>query len=92
MKTYTGERTARGVVVTVDGQPLRDPSDPHDPIGFEWGYDGPEPLNLSRALLEDCVGRSVDQSQIADFLAHIVRGLDNWWTLSEDDVRSVARQ
>ena len=54
-KTYRGERKAESTVVTVDGRPL----DPRYDLrqlsqsGFEWGYTGAGPMQLSLAILAD---------------------------------------
>ena len=58
MKTYEGERTLRGVKVTVDGAPLPPRTDLHcfNKTGFEWTYAGPGPRQLAFALLADHLG------------------------------------
>ena len=50
MKTYEGERTLRGVKVTVNGAPLPPRTDLRNfnRTGFEWTYAGPGPQQLSR--------------------------------------------
>ena len=58
MKTYEGQRTIDGLVVTADGRPL----DEHYEVkrltryGFEWSYEGESPQQLAVALLYDHLG------------------------------------
>lgn len=62
MRIYVGTRTSNGtsVVVSEDGnnpQPL-DPKNKlvnHSPDGFEWGYHGSGPAQLSLALLANAL-------------------------------------
>jgi hypothetical protein len=58
MKTYEGRRTGHAVDVTVNGKPLDPRLDlwNHSPSGFEWGYAGSGPTQLSLALLSDHFG------------------------------------
>ena len=58
MKMYEGERTLRGIKVTVDGAPLPPRMDLHcySKAGFEWTYAGPGPRQLALALLADHLG------------------------------------
>ena len=55
MKRYEGQRTWRGVDVTVNGNPLNPRLDlrNHSPNGFEWGYCGSGPAQLALAILAD---------------------------------------
>lgn len=89
MKTYRGDRTIDGIVVTVDGQPL----DPRYDIkrltstGFEWTYEGQGPAQLALALLADHLGddgRALALYQ--PFMQAIVANFGNDWELTEDDM------
>ncbi len=52
------QRTAQGVVCTVNGRPLPLRLDlwNHSPTGFEFGYGGSGPAQLALAILADCRG------------------------------------
>lgn len=53
---YNGQRWGLGkVTVHVDGRPLKPRTDlrNHSPDGFEWGYGGSGPAQLSLAILAD---------------------------------------
>ena len=56
MKTYHGQRTARGCDVTVDGKPLslRSNLSGNATTQFDWGYIGAGQLSL--AILSDFFG------------------------------------
>jgi hypothetical protein len=89
MKTYEGERTLRGIVVTVDGRPLPPRFDLRifSRAGFEWTYEGAEPQQLALALLADHLGddgRAVALS--GAFMRAVVAGLDNEWRLTSRDI------
>jgi len=53
MKTYAGDRTIDGIVVTVDDEPLDQRLDIRrfSENGFEWTYEGPESRQLALAML-----------------------------------------
>jgi hypothetical protein len=62
-RVYTIQRTAQGVVCTVNGGtasckplPLRLDLWNHSPTGFEFGYGGSGPAQLALAILADCCG------------------------------------
>jgi uncharacterized protein DUF6166 len=62
MKQYVGRRNPDGMctVLVVDGKdrwplPLRLDLANHSPTGFEWGYGGSGPAQLSLALLADAL-------------------------------------
>ena len=95
MKTYEGQRTIDGLVVTADGRPL----DEHYEVkrltryGFEWSYEGESPQQLALAILYDHLGdkdRAIALSQ--PFMTAVVANLDNDWTLSGDDIDAFIRQ
>jgi Family of unknown function (DUF6166) len=89
MKTYEGQRTIDGLVVTVDGKRL----DEHYEVkrftkfGFEWTYEGDSPRQLALAILFEHLGdkdRAISLSE--PFMKEIVANLDNDWTLGGDEV------
>lgn len=92
MKTYRGDRTIDGVQVVVDGLPL----DPRYDLkcysknGFEWSYEGAEPLQLAFAILVDHYGVATKAERAEDrFMREIVANFDNTWELSSDDIGSI---
>jgi hypothetical protein len=89
MKTYEGQRTIDGLVVTVEGKRL----DEHYEVkrftkfGFEWTYEGDSPRQLALAILFDHLGdkdRAISLSE--PFMKEIVANLDNDWTLGGDEI------
>src|SRR5438046_10742054 len=92
MKTYEGCRQGYAVDVTVNGRPLNPRLDlwNHSPTGFEWGYCGSGPAQLSLALLADHLGD--DDEAVAlhqDFKHSVVARLDcRGWTLTDEQIRS----
>lgn len=89
MKTYEGERTLRGVKVTVDGMPLAPRFDlqTFSKTGFEWSYEGPGPRQLSLALLADHLGDDARALRLSEgFMRHLVAYLDNAWLLTSADI------
>lgn len=84
-KVYSGDRTIDGVVVLVDGTKFR-ASGPQD-IGFEWGYEGASPLELSRAILTDHLGDKAQAETLANsFMRDIVANFANEWQMTSEDV------
>lgn len=89
MKTYAGERTLAGALVTVDGAPLPPRLDLHafNRTGFEWTYDGPGPQQLALALLSDHLGDDARALALAKpFTRAVVSHLDNAWVLTSDEI------
>jgi hypothetical protein len=89
MKTYEGERTLRGVAVTVDGVPLPPRMDLQrfNKTGFEWTYSGPGPRQLALALLADHLGDDARALALSEaFMRHVVAYLDNAWCLTSVDI------
>lgn len=88
-KTYRGDRTIDGVMVTVDGAPL----DPRTDLlelsrnGFEWSYEGPEPAQLALALLADHWGDD-DRAKAAceAFMRQVVANFGNEWEMTGADI------
>ena len=91
MKTYTGRREGRAVLVRVNDQPLNPRLDlrNHSPTGYEWGYGGSGPAQLALALLVDHLG---DIEQALDFYQSfkwaVVARLPRWteWSLTSRDI------
>jgi hypothetical protein len=85
MKTYHGQRTARGCEVTVDGRPLPMRSDlsGNATPPFDWGYVGTGQLSL--ALLSDLLGNDQKAKAMSEvFEAKVVAELPlNSWTMTE---------
>jgi hypothetical protein len=89
MKTYEGERTLRGIKVTVDGAPLPPRMDLRcfNKTGFEWTYAGPGPQQLALALLADHLGDDATAlARSEGFMRHVVAYLDNAWCLTSADI------
>lgn len=89
MKTYRGDRTIDGVMVTVDGVPL----DPRTDLielsrnGFEWSYEGPEPGQLALALLADHWGDDARAKAAWDaFMRQVVANFGNEWEMTNADI------
>jgi hypothetical protein len=72
MKTYHGERAARGCEVTVDGTPLQKRSDltGNATTPFDWGYVGTGQLSV--ALLSDFLGDDSKVKALAETFEHKV--------------------
>ena len=89
MKTYAGDRTIDGIVVTVDGQPLDQRLDLRrfSENGFEWTYEGPESRQLALAILADHLGDTGRAlSLVEPFMREVVAYFDNTWEMTSDDV------
>lgn len=100
-KRYVGERTPQGVKVTVhtaDGNEY--PLDPrydlrrHSPDGFEFGYAGSGPSQLSLALLADALGdddKAREHYQAVKF--KVIAKLDgDRFEMSQDDVKQAVEK
>jgi hypothetical protein len=89
MKVYEGERTLRGIKVTVDGAPLAERYDirQFSKKGFEWTYEGDEPRQLALALLADHCGDAGKALKLVEpFMRGTIAYLDNDWCLTSADV------
>jgi hypothetical protein len=89
MKTYEGERTLRGVKVTVNGKPLPPRMDLRcfNRTGFEWTYAGTGPRQLALALLADHLCDDAKALALSEaFMRHVVSYLDNSWCLTSVDI------
>src|SRR5882757_7720700 len=94
MKTYAGQRTIDGLVVTVDGKRL----DEHYEVkrftryGFEWTYEGESPQQLALAILFDHLGDEQRAIALSEpFMTEVVANLDNDWTLGSDSIDAFLR-
>ena len=90
---YQGKRTARGNVVTVNGQYLNARLDiyAHSPTGFEWGYGGSGPAQLALAILAHEYGQQVAQNWYQDFKWAVVARFGHEWTLTSADIEGAIR-
>lgn len=94
MKTYIGDRTIDGIVVTVDGQPLADQAQRHcySPAGFEWSYEGPSPSQLAYAMLVDHLGDEKKAEALQErFMRAVVANFQNEWEMTTADIDRVLR-
>lgn len=91
-KTYSGQRTIDGLVVTVDGKPLDERFDVmvYEDKGFEWSYEGDAPRQLALAILLDYTA-DVDQAKrhVETFMKQVIANLDNDWTLDGEEIAKV---
>jgi hypothetical protein len=89
MKAYAGDRTIDGVQVSVDGRPLDARTDVKEfsKNGFEWSYEGPEPMQLAFALIADHLG-DIHEAQAAApaFMRSIVANFGNEWEITSADI------
>ena len=89
MKTYAGDRTIDGILVTVDGQPLDARFDlkTYSVNGFEWTYEGGESRQLALAILADHLRDDARALALVEpFMRSVVANFDNTWEMSSDDV------
>ena len=89
MKTYCGVRTIDGLKVTVDDKKLNEHYEvkQYTSWGFEWTYEGAEPMQLALAILVDHIGdgdRAIKQAE--QFMREVVANLDNDWILTSNDI------
>jgi hypothetical protein len=95
MQTFCGDRTIDGVKVTVDGQPLDQRLDIHryTANGFEWSYEGPEPRQLSLAILAAHLGDAIRAKALAEpFMKAVVANFGNEWEMTSADIEAVLVQ
>lgn len=95
MKIYEGKRAFDGLIVTVDGAPLRE----HYEVarfttwGFEWTYEGESPQQLALAILYDHLGDKTRAIGLSErFMRKIIANLDNDWRLTSDDVAAAVAE
>lgn len=89
MKTYSGDRTIDGLVVTVNDETL----DPRLDLktfslnGFEWTYEGDESQQLALAILADYLGDDEQAlRECEDFMRTVVANFDNTWEMTGADI------
>ena len=92
MQTFCGDRTIDGVKVTVDGQPLDQRLDIHryTANGFEWSYEGPEPRQLSLAILAAHLGDAIRAKALV--MKAVVANFGNEWEMTSADIEAVLVQ
>jgi hypothetical protein len=89
MKTYKGDRTIDGIVVTVDGHPLGQRLDLKklSDDGFEWSFEGPASAQLALAILADHLGDDPRALRLyKPFMREMVANFANEWVLTGNDV------
>ena len=105
IKVYSGRREAHGCVVEVSEKldhhsflvavyPLKPRNDlvNHSPNGFEWGYAGSGPAQLSFALLLDYLGdKRLEKAQklYQRFKFAVITRLEPTWTLTGDEIEQI---
>src|SRR5262245_8383263 len=107
-KLYRGERTAKGIEVTVSTPERTSTLQPdwsqqivnHSPDGFEWSYHGSGPAQLALAiLLEHFVTRFDSHEAIAkainyhqDFKNLTVANFAESWQINDDEIDGVLQR
>ena len=89
MKTYKGDRTIDGIVVTVDDQPLDESRGVRtiSEDGFEWGFEGPASAQLALAILADHLGDADRAIKLHEpFMQEIVANFANEWVMTSADI------
>jgi hypothetical protein len=89
MKTYKGDRTIDGIVVTVNDQPLDQRLDLKtlSDDGFEWSFEGPASAQLALAILADHLGDDSRALRLYDpFMQEMVANFANEWVLTGADI------
>ena len=87
---YTGATNERGERFVWSDDLLLDPCYHvriHSKTGFNWGYDGSAPRQLSLAILCDLVGSELAQEHEGEFCRKIIARIDSpEWKLASDFV------
>jgi len=89
MKTFEGQRSIDGLVVTVDGRPLSEHYEVRQftTWGFEWTYEGESPQQLALAILVEHLGDKERAIRLAEpFMRKVVANLDNDWVLKGSEI------
>ena len=89
MKSFRGDRTIDGIMVTVDGRPLDPRFDlkAYTKNRYEWGYEGAEPTQLAFAILNEHLGDTAKAQALAPaFMRAIVANFGNEWELDGADI------
>ena len=92
MKTYQGDRTIDGILVTVDGELLDERHDIHSftQNGFEWTFEGQESRQLALAMLAEHLGDSDRALALTEaFMSAVVANFDNTWEMTSHDIDEV---
>ena len=92
MKTYFGDRTIDGILVTVDDEPLNQRLDlkTFSINGFEWTYEGDESRQLALAILADHLDNDQRALKLCeDFMKTVIANLDNTWEMTSADIDNV---
>lgn len=88
-KTYRGERTIEGILVTVDDQLLAERTDLKElsDDGFEWSYEGDAPAQLALAILADHFGDDSRALSLYErFMRAVVANFANEWEMTSTDI------
>lgn len=88
-KTYVGERTIDGAIVTVDAQPLDERYDvkTYTDHGFEWSYEGDGPRQLALAIVADHLGDPQAALELVEpFMTRVVANFGNDWEMTSADI------
>lgn len=91
MKSYRGDRTIDGIIVTVDGELLDERRDLEaiSENGFEWTYEGAESSQLALAILADHLQDDARALALAEpFMRGVIANLDNTWEMDSAQVQS----
>jgi len=89
MKTYKGDRTIDGIVVTVNDQPLDERQDiaAFSDDGFEWSFEGPASAQLALAILADHLDDDARANRLHNvFMKEMVANFANEWVLTSADI------
>lgn len=91
MKIYRGKRLGpaeelSGIVVTVDGQPLKHRVR-HSPTGYEWGYLGSGPADLALSILWDFMGHEPTRADYMCFKDQFVAKWKDSWQITGGEIR-----
>ena len=100
MIVYEGKRTEENCIVTKRDEsevlPLLPRLDlwDHSPTGFEWGYGGSGPAQLSLALLADALGDDEQALSLHQpFKWEVISRLpENEWQLRAEDITETAQR
>lgn len=94
MRTFEGQRSIDGLVVTVDGKRLSE----HYEVkqfttwGFEWTYEGESPQQLALAILVEHLGDNARAVRLCEpFMRRTVANLDNDWVLTGAEIDAAIR-
>ena len=95
MKTYLGDRTIDGIVVTADGVDLPDYAElkQFSDAGFEWSFEGDAAKQLAFALLYDATRDAALAERLAEpFMKEVTANMGNEWEMTDEDIRLAITQ